>query len=258
MSKGGLPFEKLVEAFRRKVNSIPEECRNAVFYWLLFDRTQRSRIAFQNRLTQTQEAAKRTFWSEGIPPEIQEALVPVEEGSTFMAKLKSEEQKHLRKCKKEFEKTIWYNEVAVAAAEGDSMGPAIAGALLWRIGSVRRFPSFGKFVRYAGLDVTPDGKAPRKSKGNKVTYNPQLRATLFRLSEVWLRSKGVWRGRWDAWKAHYRARPDLAEENPGHIHNMARRKILREFLRNLYARWSEYEEAYGTGEEESDEVGIAA
>ncbi|MEM0486410.1 MAG: hypothetical protein QXD29_06045, partial [Thermoplasmata archaeon] len=63
-------------------------------------------------------------------------------------------------------------KVAVAAAEGQGMGPAIAGGLLWTIGSVRRFPRIGGFFTYAGLHVI-GGKAPKRRKGVKKT-NTQM------------------------------------------------------------------------------------
>jgi len=55
---------------------------------------------------------------------------------------------------------------------------------------------------------------------------------------------------WDNYKMAYRlTRPEILAEvsknkkpcGEGHIHNMARRKVQREFLRNLYYLWLEYE-----------------
>src|SRR5690606_15281729 len=128
--------------------------------------------------------------------------------------------------------------------EGVGLGPMLAGEFLWTIGSAKRFATFGKIVKYAGLDVR-SGKAPKRQKGQRVTWNPQLRTALYKITEVWNRMPDcVWRARWDGWKVRYAEnRPEILEEKggKGHIHNMARRKIQREFLRNLWTLWCEFE-----------------
>jgi hypothetical protein len=265
-------FEVLLERFRAKVNGMPEECHEALFWFLRFRYIQKHRIALENTLRQVTNLSARVFWASGIPEPIRLALVGEEayllaENGKQQAKNDDRESKKkkrvkqvasvfsleemaLRRCEKAFEQTAWYHQVAKAAAEGEGMGPAIAGPLLWTIGSASRFASFGKLVRYAGLDVQ-DGKAPKRRKGQRITWNPELRTTLYKLSENWNKiPNGVWRARWDAYKAWYAEnRPEILNEvsekgkpcGLGHIHNMARRKVQREFLRNLYALWLEYE-----------------
>jgi len=248
-----LTYKELVERFRKKVSMIPQECWPAVFYWRLAVQTQKQRIRLANQLMQTVNVAQKVFWAEGIPDEIKATLefdadgVPAARKLSF---LKQQEDRFARLCEKEFKKTRWYSEVAVAAAEGEGMGPMIAGGLLWTIGSARRFPSFGCLVKYAGLDVV-NGKAPKRRKGQMFTWNPLLRVTLFKLADVWFKNRhGIWRARWDAYDAWYREnRPEILKEfskkgkscGEGHIRNMARRKVQRDFLRNLYALWLEYE-----------------
>jgi len=248
-------FEELVERFRKKVAGIPEECRAAIFYWRLAVQVQEARIALENQLRQTTKVAGKVFWAEEIPPEIKASmeLTTSGVGKTRLAELRKLEDEFVRNTEREFKKTRWYNEVAIPAAGGQGLGPMIAGALLWSIGSAGRFASFGKIVRYAGLDVTPGGAAPKRRKGQRVTWNPYLRTTLFKLTEVWNKMKeSQWRAMWDAQKAIYiQTRPDLLEVknksgkdvSKGKIHNMARRKVQREFLRNLYHLWLDYESA---------------
>lgn len=239
-------FEQLVERFKTKVNMIPEDCRQAILYWHMAKRVQENRIAMMNRLSQIIKMGQRVFWTDNIPDEIR---VIMAEDPKQIKKIVQLEDKFTRLCEKKFLQSRWYNEVALPAAENVGLGPMLAGSFLWTIGDAKRFPSFGRIVRYAGLDVTREGKAPKRRKGQKVTWNPELRTALYKLTEVWNRMPNcVWRARWDAIKAAYvETRPELLEAKTkdgrpcgkGLIHNMARRKVQREFLRNLYHLWLE-------------------
>ncbi len=241
-------FKDLKKRFMEKVKGIPEECRPAMYAWLCARTAQELRIAFENRRRQLDDT-KDVFWNE-LPEEFQRAMAVFAEPE-LLKQLRNLEDRHARNAEKLFSQTRWYNAVILPAAEGVGMGPLLAGEFLWHIGTIGRFPSFGKLVAYAGLHVMPDGTAPSRRRGHKVTWNPKLRTTLFKLTEVWNKMPDcVWRARWDAWKEHYaRTRPELLEERSkdgtpcgrGHIHNMARRKIQRQFLRNLYDLWREYE-----------------
>ena len=245
-------FEELVRRFREKISNIPEECHAALMYWKIGHEYQETRIAGENKLRQISKVSKNVFWDDTLPNDIRKALVDGE--AKYLPEFVKREKNYINQAEKCFKKTQWYNEVAIPAAEGYGLGPSIAGELLWTIGCASRFPTFGRFVKYAGLDVTPEGKAPKRKKGTKVTWNPKLRTALYKLTEVWNRNpECVWRARWDGHKAFYRDKYPEKETyevngekktryNDGHIHNMARRKIQREFLRNLYMLWLEYEQ----------------
>jgi hypothetical protein len=253
--KKGKSFEELVAAFRAKVNMIPEECRPAIPWWFLHRQVQRRRIAIDNQIRQF-EAGNRVFWSEGLPEEIARGklasglcVADIIHNEFLLSRAKVDILKELeRTLAAEVEKrigpTVWFKTVAVPAAEGVGIGPLLACDFLWAIASAKRFTSFGKLVKYAGLDVQ-NGKAPKRQRGKRITWNPFLRTVLFKLTEVWNRMpECVWRTRWDAWKEWYQEhRPQIVGTKgwKGHIHNMARRKIQREFLRNLYHLWLEYE-----------------
>jgi len=255
-------FETLVERFRQKVALIPKDCHEAIMFWHLARRTQESRIRVNNQLSQVIKVGQKAFWGGAeIPDKIKRLMLDAEneviidsvtgnkQKVKFIEALQRRENVFVRACEKAFKQTRWYTEVAVPAAEGVGLGPMLAGSLLWTIGNAKRFPSFGRLVRYAGLDVTPEGKAPKRKKGNRVTWNPELRTALYKLTEGWNKMpECVWRARWDAWKAVLaEQRPEILEEKTkdgkpcgkGHIHNMARRKVQREFLRNLYMLWVE-------------------
>lgn len=243
-------FEVLVERFRAKVGMIPEDCRQAILYWHMAKRVQESRMTMNSRVGQIIKIGQKVFWSNNVPDEIKSVM---DEDPKQIKQIKLLEDKYVRLCEKNFKQSRWYNEVALPAAEGIGLGPLLAGSLLWTIGDAKRFESFGKIIRYAGLDVTQDGKSPKRRKGQRVSWSPELRTTIFKLTEGWNKMpESVWRARWDAFKAIYRERfPDKeiyiegckkkTRYNDGHIHNMARRKVQREFLRNLYHLWIEFE-----------------
>lgn len=242
-------YEELVQRFRAKVASIPEECHEAIMLWKMAKEVQLARIAAENNLRQVVETGKRVFWGDELPESIRNCMVKGD--NKYYEMLRQQEDAFVRAAEKHFKETRWYNEVAIPAAEGFGLGPALAGEFLWTIGCASRFPSFGRIVKYAGLDVTPEGQAPKRKKGAKVTWSPQLRTALFKLTEVWNRNpECIWRARWEGYKAFYRDKypeKETYEEkktryNDGHIHNMARRKVQREFLRNLYTLWLEYEQ----------------
>ncbi|HYH04795.1 MAG TPA: transposase [Bacillota bacterium] len=258
-----LKFNALVERFRQKVALIPEDCHDAIMAWHIARRIQENRIRVNNQLGQVFKIGEKVFWdSKEIPDKIKMLMLEAENEVViddkgqkvkikFIEALVRRENAAVRACKKAFEQTRWYTEVAIPAAEGVGMGPLLAGSLLWTIGDAKRFPSFGRIVRYAGLDVTSDGKSPKRRKGNTITWNPELRTTLFKLTDGWNKMpESTWRARWDGWKMRLaEERPEILAEvskkgkscGKGHIHNMARRKVQREFLRNLYNLWIEFD-----------------
>ncbi len=252
-------YEVLVERFRQKVASIPEECHEAIMLWKLTREVQKHRIAAENSVRQTVDIGNKVFWAGEDMPDLlrtymQKAHASQKEGSAkyFFHDLHYREGQLTRLCEKAFKQTTWFHEVVYAAAEGVGMGPMMAGSFLWTIGDAKRFETFGKIVKYAGLHVTPEGKAPKRKKGGKVDWSPDLRTALFKVTEVWNRMPNcTWRAMWDAHKVLYREKFPEKEKykvngeektryNDGHIHNMARRKVQREFLRNLYHLWLDY------------------
>ena len=276
--KNNATFDELQERFIKKMKMIPEECLPAVGYWYAFTKVQKSRIALTNQLFQVigDKKGKRVFWaSEVLPPEVREGMahyyqlaigakkelyerlkqVVKEQDSDFeipdfYKPLNSVEDSLARRVDSLIRKTRWYNEVLLPVAEV-GVGGVLAVPLLVAIGDAKRFPSFGRLVSYAGLDVTKDGKAPKREKGKPFKKSQLLRKTLFLITEVWNKMPDCkWRIMWDTWKLWYEQhRPWILEEKTkegkpcgkGHIHNMARRKVQREFLRELYNRWYVWE-----------------
>jgi len=116
------------------------------------------------------------------------------------------------------------------------VGPLMAASLISEIGSVDKFPGPRSLWAYAGLHVV-DGKAPKRAKGVKSNWNPTLRTTCWKLGGQFVKAKtSLGRQLYDGYKGYY-----IEKDNPslskGQIDNRARRKVVKAFLRCMWAAW---------------------
>jgi len=105
---------------------------------------------------------------------------------------------------------------------------------------MERFPNVSSLWKYAGMDVR-DGKAPKRAKGQKITWNPRLRSVCYNIGKsfVMVGKGGVYRAFYDKVKAEeVEKHPELTK---GHIDARARRKVVKLFLSHLFAKWYEME-----------------
>lgn len=120
----------------------------------------------------------------------------------------------------------------------NGVGPLIAASLISEIGSVDKFPGPRSLWAYAGLHVV-DGKAPKRKKGEKSNWNPTLRMACWKLGTAFVRAtNGLGRQLYDEYKAYYTAK-DNPSLSKGQIDNRARRKVVKDFLRCMWAAWRE-------------------
>lgn len=114
------------------------------------------------------------------------------------------------------------------------LGPRIIGMLVGLI-DMERCPTVSALWRYAGLAVF-DGKAERRSKGEKLHFNMTLKKTLFLISRQFLMNNNeLYRGIYEERKARYASeRPDWT---PLHRDLAARRAMLKIFLQHLWVEW---------------------
>lgn len=243
-----LKFQQLLERFLDKMNRIPTEYHE-ILGWLYSYRSlqdQRKRLA--NRSNQM-STGKRVFWGHVLPEAMMRPMqltmtAPVES----VQKAEDECARHLHRLMR---KTSWYVDVAVPAARSTGMsegsGTLSAAKLLDAFGSASRFETFGQIIKFARLAPDANGRAPKPARGAKVSYSPRAWQALFDLSETWNRKPdSYWRLRWDAWKAYYREKYPEKKTHPDlRVHNMGRRKVLREFLRDLWEHWRAWEGARG-------------
>jgi hypothetical protein len=129
--------------------------------------------------------------------------------------------------------------------------------LLGVTGPLDQFATPAKLWKYVGMDVRPDGRAPRKQRGQKLGYAPQGRVLCHQLGEsiVKVGAGGPYRAAYDTKKADYLARPRTGpSECPfgqthaeasgaiikcglAHAHNAAMRYATKRLLRDLWVEW---------------------
>lgn len=114
------------------------------------------------------------------------------------------------------------------------IGPLLAASLMADLGSPERFSTVGQLWAYAGEHVV-NGEAPRRRKGQKANWNGNLRTTLFKVSESFVKNKCFGRQLYDEYKAYYidRDGPDPAWKP----HKRAMRRVAKDFLRCLWRAW---------------------
>lgn len=126
------------------------------------------------------------------------------------------------------------------------IGPILSAGIIGWIHPISRFETISKLWRYSGLAVI-DGKAERKKRGEKLHYNPKLKSFMWKVSKSFVyqsAEKSSYRKLYDEVKADYKRKfPETIvvdgkkRYNPGHLHNMALRKVAKVFLANLWLKW---------------------
>lgn len=133
------------------------------------------------------------------------------------------------------------------------VGTENAGKVLAFIGDIARFSTVSKLWSYAGYGVE-NGEAPRKMKGQKVTWNENLRTMCWRLGTSMIRAGGAYYHYYlnvkESYDRRYEGQIVKAKKGtpvpPGmitakHIHNMALRRMIKLFLSHLWEKWREAE-----------------
>lgn len=118
-------------------------------------------------------------------------------------------------------------------------------------GSLDRFPTPAKLWRYMGLHVV-DGRAPRKRRGEKLSWAPDGGVVAYRIASTILKVGGPYRELYDRKRADYEARPRVGpSECPfgaehttkdgkprkcgtGHLHTAAMRYVAKRVIRDLW------------------------
>ena len=115
----------------------------------------------------------------------------------------------------------------------------LGASLIADIGSPERFQTVGQLWAYAGEHVI-DGKAPRRKKGVPANWNGNLRMTLFKVTESFVRLKNnddcFGRQLYDEYRAYYVERD--GPEAKG-VDKKAKRRVAKDFLRCMWLAWLE-------------------
>lgn len=147
--------------------------------------------------------------------------------------------------------TTWLRDVV-------GVGPAMAAVCIAEIDIHKaKYPS--SLWRYAGLDVAADGVGRSRRKEHlvdteytnkdgevlskkSITYNPFLKTKLAGvLTGCFLRSKSPYAAIYNGYKHRLQNTPEKAEWTKMHIHNAAKRYMIKMFLLDLHREWRKVE-----------------
>ena len=146
------------------------------------------------------------------------------------------------------------------------IGPIMAASLISSI-DVRKAPHASSLWAYAGFSVDAEkGTCIKRQKGVKGNWNPFLKKTCWLIGKSFVKCGGPYREVYDTSKLFYQTkfpneirngvalprgeeRKKTGEEtddrtvkyNKGHIDSLARRRVVKLFLSNLWQAWRELE-----------------
>lgn len=239
-------FEELLRRFQAKFDRIRPEYREVLGWLYVYDRAQAQRKMLKNREFQLSSEGKQVFWAYVLPAgEAREMMAQTI--ARAIPELEASEEEAAKQISRLLRKTTWFNEVAIPACREIGMsktgGTLTAAKFLDAFGSMSRFNTIGQLMRFARL-APENGKAPAPKSGQRIHYSPKAFQALFDLTDQWNRHpECVWRVSWDQWKVYYREKyPDVKTYPQGRIHAMARRKVMREFLHELWDLWRDWEQ----------------
>jgi len=105
------------------------------------------------------------------------------------------------------------------------------------IGDVHRFATVSKLWHYAGFHVV-NGKAAKRAKGSVVTWNPELRCTLWKWADSMIKHReNIWRSIYDGYLAEelkVHGEKCKCETSQGHSGARARRRVIKNVLREYW------------------------
>lgn len=129
------------------------------------------------------------------------------------------------------------------------IGPALSASLVAWI-DISKFDNISKLWRYCGQAVI-DGRSERRVKGEKIHYSPILKMTCWKIGEQFVKQGDYYREVYDRAKKYLREKyPEKMDSGrkskkgeiiwnytDGHVHAMARRKAVKQFLADLWIVW---------------------
>lgn len=155
-------------------------------------------------------------------PHTEQALEPIVEAEKKM-------EKHIQSLVK----TVPIYKAWLKDVKG--IGPKLAASLIAEIGSPDRFPCVSALWHYCGIHVK-DGVCPAMYRGDKVTWNPELKKICYKIGEQFVRlgsRGGLGRELYNEYRAHYEAQDDKR------AHFKAKHRATKDFIRCLWVKWRE-------------------
>jgi hypothetical protein len=145
---------------------------------------------------------------------------------------------------------------------GESVGPVwdwvtsirglgqggLAAQLLAQIDDISKAPTVSALWRYCGQAVI-DGKAERNRPGEKSHFNRRLKSIVWLIGEQFVRQQthpyvDIYYEEKERQREMYPEKIKVDGKwkyNDGHIHNRAKRKMVKIFLQHLWVTWRELE-----------------
>lgn len=149
---------------------------------------------------------------------------------------------------------IWTEFLADVRGIGPKMGGVIVSEF-----DITQAKYVSSLWKYAGLDVAGDGtarsrreehlikvkyinKKGEEAEKNSITYNKFLHDKLLGvLAESFIKTKSEYTEAYYGYKNRLANHPVHKEKQLGHRDNMAKRYMVKEFVKDLYARWRSIE-----------------
>lgn len=172
--------------------------------------------------------------------------------------LKSDSAKRLRGIEKDIVKDVKdflkHHELWCNWLEGvKGIGPVLAGGLLAWFEDVENFATISKLWMYSGLGVSEEGRAMKRTRGEKIRYNPQVKVLCWKIGESFVKTKGGYRELYEKFRDEYDRKWTSSEvcgsvgcKNKGkgkcmdgHKFAAAKRKTVKVFLAHLHMKWRE-------------------
>jgi len=116
------------------------------------------------------------------------------------------------------------------------IGETFAAALIAEIVDIGRFRKVASLWKYFGLHVV-NGKAPKKTKGQKIDWNPRCRTLAWKIGEAFIKigDRGFYGRMYRKFKEEDAAKnPNLTK---AHLRARAKRKTVKLFLAHLWQAW---------------------
>jgi len=111
------------------------------------------------------------------------------------------------------------------------IGPILSsGIIAWLSEPILKANYVSKLWSYCGL--APNSK---RIRGEKVNYNPKVKTFCWKITECFIKKKGFGKKLYDEFKEQAKQKhPDWSK---GHIHNYAKRKVVKIFLASVWEVW---------------------
>ena len=233
-----------------------------VYQGICHDRNQRLREAVRFfydlqklRIQQGNRAGSETIMLDGKDKEFHDTR------SQTLAQLEKNELKNITRLVRKEPIYKW-----LKAQKG--IGPTMSGVLLSEI-DIRRCETVSALWKFCGLDVQ-NGHAPRRTKGQKLTYNSWLRTKVVGVAaDCMIKAGSDWRQHYDNYKLRKQSMslevcmgcegtkkalkgenkgkkcknckgtggPAPWGESDGHRHRAALRYMMKMFLQSLWKEW---------------------